>query len=210
MLQAARRTISAHERERPACFSVMNRDVVRRWAYAIGDVNPLWLDHEYGRQSRWKTNLVPPTFPETAVRGPVFNPFGSPRERVFSRDEARELLDHMRQEPEGGGLPGLAGLQIGREFTFYEPVRVDDELQGAQRVVAIVDSEGRVTDDCITPEADVETALVAAAEECAAPSTRIVIQTFDIKVYNKKTGALVLRDPASHGPLRARHRARDK
>src|SRR5579872_6853275 len=92
MVELARKTISAQEKVRPACFSVMTDDVVRRWCYAIGDVNPLWLDKEYGAQSRWGSHLVPPTFPETAVRGPVFNPSAYPRDREFSRDEVKQLL----------------------------------------------------------------------------------------------------------------------
>ena len=71
MLEAGRRTISAEEKERPACFSVLTRDVIRRWAYAIGDGNPLWLDDDYAKKTRWGAILSPPTFPETAVRGPI-------------------------------------------------------------------------------------------------------------------------------------------
>jgi acyl dehydratase len=194
MLAAARKTISAEARERPACFSSMTKDVIRRWAYAIGDTNPLWLDEDYASKSRWGTILSPPTFPETAIRGPVFNPERARTDQGPPREQAERLFAAMHQESTGGGFPGLAGLQVGREFTFYAPVRLNDELVGKQSIVAIVDSEARVPGDCIVSEANVELALAAAAAECAAPSTRIVIQTFDIKVYNKKTGALVLRD----------------
>jgi hypothetical protein len=91
MLEAARKTISAEERERPPCFSLMSADVIRRWAFAIGDANPLWLDEDYARSTRWGSILVPPTFPETAVRGSIFNPL-----RV-KRGQMDRLHRHRRQ-----------------------------------------------------------------------------------------------------------------
>jgi len=195
MLEAARRTISEKDSERPPCFSLLTPDVIRRWAYAIGDGNPLWLDEEYARNTRWKSILSPPTFPETAVRGPIFNPLRVPRRPDKARaTPAAETPLPDQAKSRGGGFPGLAGLQIGRQFTFYAPVRANEELRGMQRVVAIVDSDGRVSGDCIDGEADVEAALDAAVEECAAPKTRIAIQTFDIKVYSKRSGRLLLRD----------------
>jgi hypothetical protein len=194
MVESARRTITQEDRERPACFSLMSQDVIRRWAYSIGDLNPLWLDPEYASGTRWGTVLSPPTFPETAIRGPIFNPLRPVGEQDTSREAAARLLADMRRANVSGGLPGLAGLQVGREFTFYEPVRLNEELLGKQRIVAIVDSNGRVDGDSIAPEADVESALAAAREECAALDTRIVIQTFDIKVYSRLSGRLLFRD----------------
>ncbi len=192
MLAAGKRTINPEERERPACFSVLTRDVIRRWAYAIGDGNPLWLDDEYAKGTRWGAILSPPTFPETAVRGPIFNPLRAPRAAAGAPAAAPSNLPGQTSS-RGGGFPGLAGLQVGREFTFYAPVRVNEEIRGMQRVVAIVDSEGRTHDDCIDGEADVDAALAAAIEECAARKTRIAIQTFDIKVYSKRNGKLLMR-----------------
>ena len=193
MLEAARRTISRDEKERPPCFSQMTKDVIRRWAYTIGDANPLWLDEEYARGTRWGSILVPPTFPETAVRGPIFNPLRVARGRARpAQAEAAARLPGQAAS-RGGGFPGLAGLQAGRQFTFYNPVHVDDELLGKQRVVAIVDSEGRTAGDCIDDDVDAVSPLAGAAEECAAPHTRIALQTFDIKVYSKISGALLFR-----------------
>ena len=194
MLDAARRTISVEEKERPACFSLMSPDVVRRWAYTIGDANPLWLDEEYARSTRWGSMLTPPTFPETAVRGIIFNPLRVKRGSGAQTASATAAASLPGQEASrGGGFPALAGLQVGRQFTFYAPVHINEQLRGMQRVVAIVDSEGRVPGDCIEPEVDVEAALGGAAQECAAPKTRIALQTFDIKVYSRIDGRLLMR-----------------
>jgi acyl dehydratase len=194
MLEAARRTITSEEKERPPCFSLMSPDVIRRWAYALGDANPLWLDEEYARSTRWGCILAPPTFAETAVRGSIFDPLrikrASPAQPVNTNSSTRFL---GQEASRGGGFPALAGLQVGRQFTFYEPVRVNEQLRGMQRVVAIVDSERRVTGDCIEPEVDIDAAFSGAAQECAAEQTRMALQTFDIKVYSRLTGKPLMR-----------------
>jgi hypothetical protein len=68
------------------------------------------------------------------------------------------------------------------------------KLRGTQRVVAIVDSEGRAPGDSIEPEAMVDEALRYAAEECAdVDGRRTAIQTFDVHVYDADTGAPLMR-----------------
>lgn len=191
MLDAARQTISTQYKERPPAFSRLTNDIIRRWAYAIGDANPLWLDEVYAKRTVWESLLTPPTFPETAVRGPIFNPLRVSRE-AGSRTAPPPSLPGQSAS-RGGGFPALAGLQVGRQFTFYTPVRVDEVLRGEQRVVSIVDSEGRRAGDSIEAESDVDAALAAARSECAAPHTRIAIQTFDIKVSSAVSGQPLMR-----------------
>lgn len=74
MLEAARRTISEKDSERPPCFSILTPDVIRRWAYAIGDDNPLWLDEEYARTTRW---MVKAGIETTAPLHRLFSSAGS-------------------------------------------------------------------------------------------------------------------------------------
>jgi acyl dehydratase len=192
VIERARQTISTEERPRPAAFSVLNEDVIRRWAYMLGDANPLWLDPEYAAATKWGSILSPPTFPETAVRGTLFDPL---RAKRSTKKEAQQPAapSAPAQRSQGGGLPGLATLQVGRQLWFYEPVHVGEEVRGTQRVVAIVDSEGRRDGDCIEPDCDVEAAMVAGMAECAWPKTRFVIQTFEHKVYSKRTGRLLMK-----------------
>jgi acyl dehydratase len=189
MLDAARSSISEVERDRPACYSILTPDVIKRWAFAIGDDNPLWLDADYAAETRWGSILSPPTFPETAVRGTIYRP-GPAVPRRSARAGAAPSPGRSR----GTGFPGLGGIQVGREYTFYQPARAMQSIRGTQRVVAIVDSGGRVAGDCIEPAASVDEALAFAAEECAAvDGRRMAIQTFDIHVYDKETGEPLLR-----------------
>lgn len=43
------------------------RDTIKHYAWAVSDMNPLWLDEEYARRSRFGAIVAPPTFPYSIV-----------------------------------------------------------------------------------------------------------------------------------------------
>lgn len=51
--------------------STVERGMVRRFAEAIGDLNPIYIDEEVGRRSRYGRNIAPPTFPRVLSSGVV-------------------------------------------------------------------------------------------------------------------------------------------
>ena len=51
--------------------NVVERGAVRRFAEAIADPSPLYLDEEVARRSRYCRLLVPPTFPRTFDYGRI-------------------------------------------------------------------------------------------------------------------------------------------
>ena len=44
--------------------NTVERGAVKKFAEAIGDLHPIYFDEETGRNSRYKDNIAPPTFPE--------------------------------------------------------------------------------------------------------------------------------------------------
>ena len=44
---------------------------VKKFAHAIGENHPIYIDHEYGIKSRFEGNMVPPTFPVTFDYGSI-------------------------------------------------------------------------------------------------------------------------------------------
>lgn len=44
---------------------------VKKFAVAIGDPHPIYIDEETGRASRYGTNIAPPTFPRTLDYGVI-------------------------------------------------------------------------------------------------------------------------------------------
>ena len=51
--------------------NTVERGAVRKFAEAIGDPAPIYIDEETGRNSRYKRNIAPPTFPVTFDFGDI-------------------------------------------------------------------------------------------------------------------------------------------
>lgn len=51
--------------------NMIERGAVRKFAEAIGDTAPIYLDEKAGADSRYKRNIAPPTFPVTFEAGTI-------------------------------------------------------------------------------------------------------------------------------------------
>lgn len=72
-----------------------NVDAIRHYALGIGDDNPLWLDPEYARKTRYGGIIAPPTILYAA-------------NRVISGYV--------------GGLPGIHAMFAGTDWTWHLPI----------------------------------------------------------------------------------------
>ncbi|MEH7275596.1 MaoC family dehydratase N-terminal domain-containing protein [Neobacillus vireti] len=89
---------------------------IRRFAEAIGDPNPLYVDEEYASKTPYGGIIAPPTFP------------------VALRQENGGVplkLDHRRM---------LHGEQ---EFIYYRPIRAGDRLYLKSKVSDLYEREGK-------------------------------------------------------------------
>jgi acyl dehydratase len=51
--------------------NVVERGAVKKFAEAIGDLHPIYVDEEVGKKSRYQNNIAPPTFPRTFNYGQI-------------------------------------------------------------------------------------------------------------------------------------------
>ncbi|WP_026582503.1 MaoC family dehydratase N-terminal domain-containing protein [Bacillus sp. J33] len=51
--------------------NTVERGAVKKFAEAIGDPHPIFVDEETGRNSRYKRNIAPPTFPRVFDYGTI-------------------------------------------------------------------------------------------------------------------------------------------
>ena len=82
-------------------YSEINSDASRHFSAAIGDDNPLWNDSEYGKGTRWGTQLAPPSIlysTENSVSGAV------------------------------EGLAGVHAMFAGTDWKWFEPIRVGTKM----------------------------------------------------------------------------------
>lgn len=52
-------------------INVVERGAVKKFAEAIGDPHPIYLDQEYGEKSRYQNNIAPPSFPRVFDYGTI-------------------------------------------------------------------------------------------------------------------------------------------
>lgn len=97
--------------------NALERGAIRRFAEAIGDPNPLWVDEDYAGQTRFKGIVAPPTFAVSL--------------RVGSN--ARE------------GLPiDLKKVLHGEmEFEYFRPLRAGETLSCSAEIVDFYIKEGK-------------------------------------------------------------------
>ena len=118
-------------RETPPWTIEVSRLDVQRFAVATDDLNPLYLDEEKARQSRYGGLIAPPLFymapltepkPESELR-----PDGLPYEGKFP----------IPPTP----LPRL--MDGGTDIEFFQPIRVGDVLTGRSKITDIYQKDGR-------------------------------------------------------------------
>lgn len=96
--------------------NVVERGAVKRFAEAIGNLHPIFIDEEFGRTSRFGTNIAPPTFPRTFDFGKV---------------EGLYLPDNLRGVIHGShAYDYKQPLLVGQEVLCYTAVKNYFEKQG--------------------------------------------------------------------------------
>lgn len=95
----------------------VNQDSIEHLARAIGDANPLWMNPEYARSSRYGKMIAPPALLYAAAWG--------------SWDLRR-----------GQGLPGVHGLHAGDRWVFYRPLFEGDVIHSTKEPFALDERKG--------------------------------------------------------------------
>jgi len=101
-------------RERMQWIETASRDTIRHFAWGIGDNNPLWLDRDYGAASIWKTNLAPP-----CILYAVDSTIVAPK------------------------LQGVQWVYAGTDWTWFEPIRLNDSFRVEARLLRQERKSGR-------------------------------------------------------------------
>ena len=84
-------------------------DTIRNFCNGVGDLNPLYRDAEYGRNSRYASVIAPPMFPM-----------------------AYGWLGRTRW-----GFPGVHGFYAGNDWELFRNLRPGDRISAEERVVGV-------------------------------------------------------------------------
>ncbi|MFH1775671.1 MAG: MaoC family dehydratase N-terminal domain-containing protein [Chloroflexota bacterium] len=91
----------------PLEYRTITTDVIRNYADAVSDINPLYRDDEYGKTTRWGGMVAPPM-----MVNKVAATFGQPH----------RLRDHE-------GIRVIDILNAGTTYYFYLPIRLGDHFR---------------------------------------------------------------------------------
>jgi acyl dehydratase len=94
--------------------NTVERGAVKKFAEAIGDSHPIFIDEEIGRQSRYKNNIAPPTFPRVFDYG-VIDDLGIPKKGLIHGEQ----IYHYERP-----------LIVGEEIICYQEVKNYYEKKG--------------------------------------------------------------------------------
>ena len=103
-----------------------SRDVIRHYAWGIGDDNPVYSDPEYARGTKWGTIIAPPTF-FFALWDAVVAP----------------------------GLPDVQWYYSGIDAEFYHPIKRNDTVTASAEYVSAEPLSGKTVSNMIVQTGDV-------------------------------------------------------
>lgn len=102
---------------------------IRRYCYAVGDLNPVYLDEEEAKRSRYGGIVAPPMF------------YDIPNMQEFSLDELKE--DGLPEAEFNLPIKATRTMAGGKEVEFFKPMRPGDIITRVGKIVDIYEKEGR-------------------------------------------------------------------
>ena len=107
----------------------IDRRESQRYAYAVGDLNPIYFDDGSAKAAGYRTLTIPPLFITHALVTP--EPASKLRTDGLYEDSTSVVLKVARM------------MFGGEEWDFLEPVCVDAELTGTTRLLDLDQKEGK-------------------------------------------------------------------
>lgn len=104
---------------------IVDRSTIRRFAHAISDTNPLYINDEYSKKTPYGGIIAPPTF-MFEVSNNIFAEVG---------EDGRDISRVM--------IPGLKLARGGNEYYFFNPVRPGDILNRKRKIIDVYEKETR-------------------------------------------------------------------
>jgi len=105
----------------------VSKCTIRRFAVSVGDLNPLYLDEEFAKKSRYGGVIAPPIY-VTAVN----------HNALAETGEDGRLLGRIKLPPPLNRL-----TRGGNEYEFFQPVRPGDIINTKRTILDIYQKQGK-------------------------------------------------------------------
>lgn len=103
----------------------IDRTAIRRYAQAISDLNPLYIDEEFAKKSTYGGIIAPPTF--------IFD---------VSHDTFVEVGEDGR-DLSRVTIHGLNAVRGSNEYQFFEPARPGDIVNRRRKITDVYEKKGK-------------------------------------------------------------------
>lgn len=104
----------------------VEKGAIKRYAAAVGEANPLYLDYEYAKKSKYRNIIAPPGF------------FGWPAKGATGGMQDEEVAE-LRGAFAKAGYPRI--LDGGQEYEYYAPVRAGDTLTAKRKIADMYEKD---------------------------------------------------------------------
>ena len=176
MLATARKALGVAGPLRNQWTEYVTRDTLFHTAIGSGDDNPLWIDEEYARASRWGIRIAPPSFVQAVMYGTRY-----PKIVTTTGPKPRPMLN---------GFPGIHSFALGLEFTWHGPFREGDHLKAWSRTLAAIDLDHRVDGDVIEADMDLDAAKAAIETYRGNLPDRAIMQATECEIFREPQHSL--------------------
>lgn len=123
MLDAKIKEMMGQEVDLPS-IEAIDKTSIMRYTQAISDLNPLYLDEEYAKETEYGGIIAPPTFIFDMV--PTFAEAG---------EDGRDLTRIA--------LPGFKIARGGNEYQIFQPARLGDVINRKRKIIDIYERESK-------------------------------------------------------------------
>lgn len=117
--------------------SLMNEwvttDLIRHYADALGDRNPLWRSEDYAKKTRWGGIIAPPTFADSIIQPYCF---------FFWPEKFKEMSSLFKYRP----FPYAA--MMGNKRELFQVIRHGDRIRVIQTYLGIEEIESKRPKPC--------------------------------------------------------------
>jgi acyl dehydratase len=109
-------------------LSVATHDGIRNFARSYGDDNPLYNDRDYGKATRWGSQIAPPMIPIALNQTMLEDPVDKPKQPSFR---------------------GIHVFVSGSTWDWYRPVLEDDEIYSFGGIESVVEKKSEFAERSI-------------------------------------------------------------